>query len=96
MAWKRSQPPAAQQYYDLILMDVHMPEMDGIEATRRIRQHNPANLQPRIVAMTAGVLKDDQQLCLNAGMNSFLGKPFKLAELRQVLLETKPLSVTSE
>ncbi|MCB0011333.1 MAG: response regulator, partial [Anaerolineales bacterium] len=87
---------AAQQNYDLILMDVHMPEMDGIQATIQIRQHNPAAFQPRIVAMTAGVLKDDQQLCLDAGMNSFLGKPFKLTELREVLLATRSLTLAAE
>ena len=64
--------------YDLILMDVHMPEMDGIEATRLIRQlPSPVSALP-IIAMTADAMKSDMEACLAAGMNDFVSKPLKL------------------
>lgn len=74
-----------QQAYDVILMDVQMPQMDGIEATRLIRQHWPAPEQPYIVAMTASTLVQDQQRCIAVGMNDSVGKPLRSQELLQVL-----------
>jgi len=71
--------------YDLVLMDVHMPEMDGIEATRRIRVELPAQRQPTVIAMTAGFSTDDQVLCRQAGMDDFLPKPVHVQELAAVL-----------
>lgn len=72
--------------YDLILMDIHMPEMDGYEATRRIRASalQAAKTVP-IVAMTANVFKEDVDRCLQAGMNSHLGKPVMLDEMIRVM-----------
>jgi len=64
-----------------VLMDVQMPEMDGLEATRRIRREFPAAAQPRIVAVTAGVAHLDERICREAGMDGFLAKPFKVEEL---------------
>jgi signal transduction histidine kinase/CheY-like chemotaxis protein len=73
-----------RQTYDLILMDVQMPEMDGLEATRRIRSKWP-NEPPRIVAMTASAMKEDRDICLAAGMDDYMTKPLKRETLRAVL-----------
>ncbi|TQS39802.1 hybrid sensor histidine kinase/response regulator [Cryptosporangium phraense] len=72
--------------YDLVLMDVQMPVMDGLEATRRIRADIPADRQPRIVAMTASVLVEDRTACRAAGMDDYLPKPVRADDLRAVLL----------
>ncbi|MEJ7589341.1 MAG: response regulator, partial [Ferruginibacter sp.] len=74
---------ARRQQYDLILMDVQMPDMDGLEATTIIRRE--LELQPVIIAMTANVMKEDREACEQAGLNDFLGKPVKLEELIAVL-----------
>ena len=79
--------------WDLILMDVQMPEMDGLEATQIIRQEeqdrstsDPAQInRSYIVALTAFVMQEDRQLCLQAGMNNFLSKPIRIPELLQVI-----------
>lgn len=65
--------------YDLVLMDVQMPEMDGLEATRIIRQSNIR--QPAIIALTANAMQGDQEECLRSGMDDYLSKPLKLEEL---------------
>jgi signal transduction histidine kinase/DNA-binding response OmpR family regulator/streptogramin lyase len=69
--------------YGLIFMDVQMPEMDGLEATRRIRQDHIH--QPVIVAMTANAMPEDRGLCINAGMDDYLSKPINLEELLSVI-----------
>jgi CheY-like chemotaxis protein len=74
-----------RQPYDVILMDVHMPEMDGWEASRRIRRELPAESQPRIIAMTAGILEEEKQKCLEAGMDDFVSKPVRSEELKRAL-----------
>ena len=71
--------------YDVILMDVQMPVMDGLEATRRIRREVPAAVQPRIIAMTAGAFAEDRAHCLEAGMDDYVSKPVNLEELVQAL-----------
>lgn len=73
-----------QHHYDLILMDCLMPEMDGFEATRQIRLLENDKHIP-IIALTANVLKSDQQACKDAGMDDFLGKPIDLNKLYQTL-----------
>ncbi|MBK8799272.1 MAG: response regulator [Anaerolineales bacterium] len=78
-----------RQPYDLVLMDMHMPEMDGIEATQRIRGALSAARQPRIVAVTAAAMVEDQEACLAAGMDSFLTKPVRPEHLAQILRTTK-------
>jgi CheY-like chemotaxis protein len=75
----------ARQPYDVILMDVQMPGIDGLEATRRIRTELPAGRQPRIVALTANVLAEQRQACLAAGMDDFVQKPVGIADLRAAL-----------
>jgi signal transduction histidine kinase/CheY-like chemotaxis protein len=75
-----------RQRYDVVLMDVQMPEMDGLEAARRITSQYEASQRPRLVALTANVLKGDQQMCLDAGMDDYLAKPLDLVLLRDALL----------
>ncbi|HSD58543.1 MAG TPA: PAS domain S-box protein [Methanotrichaceae archaeon] len=70
-----------RQPYDLVFMDVQMPEMDGLEATGAIRQRWPSN-GPRIIAITAYALKGDRERCLEAGMDDYISKPIQLEELR--------------
>ncbi len=72
--------------YDLILMDMQMPVLDGLQATRRIREHEQSSgYRARIVAITANVLPEDRERCLAAGMDGHLGKPINQRELRAVL-----------
>jgi len=74
-----------RQPYDLVLMDVQMPEMDGIEATEVIRTEMAGSSRPRIVAMTASVMDEDRERCLAAGMDDFISKPVRVEELQAVL-----------
>ena len=76
-----------QRRYDVILMDVQMPDMDGVEATRRIRAGTKDSEQPYIIAVTANVLYEDRQSYLEAGMNAFLGKPYTMDALDSALRE---------
>jgi CheY-like chemotaxis protein len=71
--------------YDLVLMDVQMPRLDGLAATRRIREILPRDRQPFIMALTANAMKDDELRCLAAGMDGFLSKPVQLQPLRDAL-----------
>ena len=75
----------ARQTYDLILMDVQMPEMDGLEATRRIVAQWKADARPRIVAMTANAMQGDREMCLEAGMDDYLTKPIRVDQLVEAL-----------
>jgi PAS domain S-box-containing protein len=76
-------------HYDVVLMDLQMPVMGGLEATRRIRAL-PELDQPYIVAMTAGVQPSDRAACMNAGMDSYLSKPVRKAEIQDLLAEISP------
>jgi len=80
----------ARQVYDLILMDVQMPEMDGLEATRRIVAQWEAGARPRIVAMTANAMQGDREMCLDAGMNDYLTKPIRVDQLIEALEHVNP------
>jgi CheY-like chemotaxis protein len=75
-----------RQPYDLVLMDVQMPEMDGLEASRRITSKYPAHQRPRIVAMTANAMQGDREACLAAGMDDYVTKPIRVDALVSALL----------
>jgi CheY-like chemotaxis protein/HPt (histidine-containing phosphotransfer) domain-containing protein len=79
-----------RQPYDVVLMDVHMPEMDGLEATRRIRQEFAPEAQPRIIAMTADAMREDREACLAAGMEDYISKPVQVGELVTALSKCQP------
>jgi CheY-like chemotaxis protein len=74
-----------RQPYDIILMDVQMPEMDGLEAAKKVRErwHD----EPKIIAITAYALEGDRERCLNVGMDDYISKPIQLDELRRKLLK---------
>jgi signal transduction histidine kinase/ActR/RegA family two-component response regulator len=79
-----------RQPYDLVLMDVQMPEMDGLEATRAIVEQIPFEGRPWIVAMTANAMDGDRERCLEAGMNGYISKPIRVEELVAAILGTPP------
>jgi signal transduction histidine kinase/DNA-binding response OmpR family regulator len=74
-----------RQTYDLILMDVQMPEMDGLQATRAIRAKYPSVRQPQIIAMTANAMQGDREMCLQAGMDDYVSKPIQVKDLQAAL-----------
>jgi len=77
--------------YDVILMDLHMPVMDGIEASRRVRSGWPAGKQPSILLMTASVLPEDRESAIAAGAKEFFVKPVSIEDLRAALLRVTPI-----
>jgi signal transduction histidine kinase/ActR/RegA family two-component response regulator len=81
-----------RQPYDLVLMDVQMPELDGLEATRRIVAELPAERRPWIVAMTANAMDGDRAACLEAGMKGYISKPIRVDELVGAVLTAPPNS----
>ena len=74
-----------RQVYDVVLMDVQMPEMDGLDAARAICARYAAAERPRIIAMTANAMQGDRDLCLAAGMDDYLTKPVSIAGIDRVL-----------
>ena len=76
-----------RQTYDVVLMDVQMPEMDGLEASRRITAALPAGRRPCIVAMTANAMQGDREMCLAAGIDDYIAKPIRVSELVEALLQ---------
>jgi CheY-like chemotaxis protein len=81
-----------RQPYDVVLMDVQMPEMDGLEAMRQICARWPVGERPRIIAMTANAMQGDREICLAAGMDDYVSKPIRVEELVQALARCQPLS----
>jgi CheY-like chemotaxis protein len=79
-----------RQTYDVILMDVQMPEMDGLEASRRICARWPLGQRPTIIAMTANAMQGDREMCLEAGMDDYVSKPIRPDELIKALIKVTP------
>jgi CheY-like chemotaxis protein len=73
----------AQHHYDVVFMDIQMPVMDGLEATRHIRERD--GVQPIIIAMTANAMQSDRESCLKAGMDDYISKPIKFDGLLTIL-----------
>ncbi len=85
-----------RQGYDVVLMDVQMPELDGLETSRYICDNFLEDNQPYIIAMTANAMEEDRQECLQAGMKDFIRKPFKVEDLTAALLKVPAKPLTSE
>ena len=85
-----------RQSYDVILMDVQMPEMDGLEATRRIRRTRGREGGPRIIGLTACAMKEDRERCFAAGMDDYLAKPITLEALRSALAQASRAPATGQ
>jgi len=81
-----------RQPYDVVLMDVQMPEMDGLEATRQICGRWSGEARPRIIAMTANAMQGDREICLAAGMDDYISKPIRVEDLVQALVRCRPLA----
>jgi CheY-like chemotaxis protein len=79
-----------RQVYDVVLMDVQMPEMDGLDAARAICDRWDAHERPRIVAMTANAMQGDRDMCLAAGMDDYLTKPIRVERLVEALSQVNP------
>ncbi|WP_322757028.1 response regulator [Synechococcus sp. CBW1107] len=84
-----------QDPYDVVLMDVQMPVLDGLEASRRIRGSTSLAIQPWIIAMTAHARDEDRQACLEAGMNDYISKPMTIDGLKTVLERYQPMTPPS-
>ena len=77
----------AEEYYDLVFMDIQMPEMDGLEATKEIINRWGVK-RPRIIALTANAMREDRENCIQAGMDDYLTKPFKPQDLKDAIMRT--------
>jgi CheY-like chemotaxis protein len=80
-----------QKVYDVLFLDVQMPEMDGLEAARQICQRWPAEKRPCIIAMTGNALMGDREKCIAAGMDDYISKPVRISELQSALEKWGPL-----
>jgi len=84
-----------RQQYDVVLMDIQMPEMDGIEATQHIRAELPAERQSHIIAMTANAMQGDREICIEAGMQDYISKPIRVNELIAALNKAVPQTMAN-
>src|SRR5262249_48039409 len=94
VAWNGLEAIAAleQRQYDVVLMDVQMPDLDGLDATRQIRDRWPEGERPHIVAMTANAMQADPEACFAAGMDDSVAKPIRPELLADALLKVRPLT----
>lgn len=74
-----------RQQYDLVIMDIVMPKMSGFDAAKEIRRRFPASKQPKVIALTAFVIPNSRDMCLEAGMDDFIGKPVTMQELAKII-----------
>jgi len=81
--------------YDIVFMDVHMPEMDGLEATRKIVNAKQPNERPKIIALTASALSGDKEKCIDAGMDDYITKPVRLEEVISSLKRWAPVATAA-
>ena len=80
----------ARQHYDVVLMDMQMPVMDGLESSRQICQRWQPDRRPRLIALTANAMRGDRDACLEAGMDDYISKPIRLDELTEALQRSAP------
>jgi CheY-like chemotaxis protein len=80
-----------EERYDVVLMDVQMPELDGLDTTRRIHERWAPGERPRIVAMTANALQEDRDACFAAGMDDYVAKPIRPEALADALRKSRPV-----
>ncbi|RLD38262.1 MAG: hypothetical protein DRI83_02745, partial [Bacteroidetes bacterium] len=88
-AWEKYK----KKEYDIILMDIQMPEMDGIEVTHLIRDYeaeNPSRQRTRIIALTANILGQDAEYCLSEGMDAYIAKPFRFEDILEKIHPNEP------
>jgi CheY-like chemotaxis protein len=81
--------------YDVVFMDLQMPELDGIDATKQIIAEHPPQRRPRIIALTANAFDEDREQCLAAGMDDYVSKPLKTDTLEAALLKAQRLDHAS-
>jgi PAS domain S-box-containing protein len=85
-----------RKQYDVVLMDVQMPELDGLDASRRICERWPPDTRPRIIAMTANAMPEDREACFAAGMNDYVAKPIRADELAKALKRARPVRTNGD
>lgn len=86
----------AKERFDIVFMDVHMPELDGLETTRQIRQQLPLDIQPVIIASTASIALEEMDSCITAGMNDAVSKPVKIENLIDVIERARQIIKTGQ